>query len=308
MGVCQVLPGTTILGSGDASCLHRSGIDPELVNHCENWLVRAPGDLERVDACFSGMAFAPHRHDVYAIGVTLEGVQSFDYRGSTRFSLTGQLVVLHPDELHDGRSGDDAAFRYRAVYITPTVVQEILAGRSLPFVVDGVSSDSRLRRPIGALLEDFSRPLAELEQQDALYDLAMALQTVSGDVRPIKKVNQTAAMNARDYIEASIDRNFSLGDLERVTRHDRWQLSRDFRAMFGTSPYRYLIARRLDRARRMLLAGYASAATADACGFSDQSHFGRSFKMTYGLTPNAWLKATAGTHNHSIQAGSSHTP
>jgi len=305
---CQVPLADTLPGSGDATCIRRSGTAPKLVDRSENWLVRAPGDLERVEACFSGTAFAPHRHDVYAIGTTLKGVQSFDYRGSTRFSQAGQLVVLHPDELHDGRAGDDAAFRYRTAYITPAVIQEVLAGRTLPFVEDGVSSDPRLRRAISALLEDYSRPLAKLEQQDAVYDLAMALQAVSRVVRPIKKVNRTAAICARDYIEASIDRNFSLGDLERVTRHDRWQLSRDFRAMFGTSPYRYLIARRLERARRMMLAGCATAATAHACGFSDQSHFGRSFKKTYGLTPNAWLKATAGTHNRSISAGGRRTP
>jgi AraC-like DNA-binding protein len=280
----------------------------QLADHGENWFVRAPGDLERVDACFSGTAFAPHRHDVYAIGATLKGVQSFDYRGSTRFSRAGQLIVLHPDELHDGRAGDDAVFRYRTAYIAPADIQEVLAGRSLPFVEGGVSSDPRLRRAISALLEDYSRPLARLEQQDAMYDLAMALQAVSRVARPIKIVNRTAAICARDYIEANIGRNFSLGDLARITRHDRWQLSRDFRAMFGTSPYRYLIARRLDRARRMMLAGRGTAATAHACGFSDQSHFGRSFKKTFGLTPNAWLKITARTHNHSIPAGGRRTP
>ncbi len=276
-----------------------------MVDQSKNWFVRAPGDLERVDACFSGTAFAPHRHDVYAIGATLKGVQSFDYRGSTRFSQAGQLVILHPDELHDGRAGDDSAFRYRTAYIAPGLIQEILIGKSLPFVEGGVSSDPRLRRPISALLEDHSRPLAKLEQQDALYDLAMALRAVSGIVRPINKVNRTAAISARDYIEASIERSFTLGDLERATRHDRWQLSRDFRAMFGTSPYRYLIARRLERARRMMLAGCTTAAAAHACGFSDQSHFGRSFKKTYGLTPNAWLRA--GTHNRSIPPGDRRT-
>jgi AraC-like DNA-binding protein len=278
-----------------------------LVKRSENWLVRGAGDLERVEACFSGRAFAPHRHDVYAIGITLNGVQSFDYRGSTRFSRPGQLVVLHPDELHDGRSGDDTAFQYRTAYIAPAVIQEVLAERSLPFVEGGVSSDPRLHRPISALLRDYSRPLAPLEQQDALYDLAIALQAVSGIVRSINKVNRSATICARDYIEACVERNFSLGDLERVTRHDRWQLSRDFRAMFGTSPYRYLIARRLDRARRMMLAGRATAATAHACGFSDQSHFGRLFKKTYGLTPNAWLKMAAGPHNHSIPASGRRT-
>jgi AraC-like DNA-binding protein len=271
----------------------------------KNWLVRAPGAFERIEACFSGAAFAPHRHDTYAIGITLAGVQSFDYRGSTRYSLPGQLVVLHPDELHDGRAGDDTAFRYRAAYIAPADIQDVLGGRPLPFVGGGVSSDPRLRRPVTALLEDCDRPLTGLEQQDALFDLATALQAVSSASGSIKSVNRTAALCARDYIEARIGESFSLDELERATRHDRWQLSRDFRAMFGTSPYRYLIARRLDQARQMMLAGCASADVAQRCGFSDQSHFGRLFKKTFGLTPNAWLSAAKGLHNRSIPAPSS---
>ncbi len=265
-----------------------------------NWLVRAPGEVERIEACFSGAAFAPHRHDTYAVGVTLAGVQSFDYRGSPRASRPGQFVILHPDELHDGRAGDGGTFRYRTAYIAPAKVQEILG--ALPFVEGGVCADPRLGRAIAALLGDYARPLGDLEQQDALYDLAMALRAVAGTGRPLRRVNRTAALRARDYIEARIAQNVSLADLERATRHGRWQLSRDFRALFGTSPYRYLIARRLDQARRLMLSGAASAAAAAACGFADQSHFGRTFKKTFGLTPDAWRKAAAGPHNRSIPA------
>jgi AraC-like DNA-binding protein len=266
-----------------------------LAASAQNWILRAPGGLERIEACYSGAAFAPHRHDTYAIGITLKGVQTFDYRGSTRYSLPGQLVVLFPDELHDGRAGDNQTFRYRTAYIAPAQIQDALGGRALPFIDGGVSSDPRLRRRVLALLRDYDRPLTELEQQDALYDLAIALQDVAGGAPSIKSVNRTAAMRARDYIEDRIDRGFSLGDLEHVTQHNRWQLSRDFRAMFGTSPYRYLLARRLDRARFLILAGYAITDAALACGFSDQSHFGRLFKRTVGLTPNAWLRASVRT-------------
>jgi AraC-like DNA-binding protein len=266
----------------------------------ENWLVRAPGDPERIEACFSGAAFAPHRHDTYVIGITLRGVQRFDYRGSTRHSLPGQLVVLHPDELHDGRAGDDMTFRYRSAYIAPAQIQDVLDGRALPFIEGGVSNDFRLRLHISALLRDYQRPLSVLEQQDLLYDLTIALLEVSGGTRPIKSINRTAAICARDYIDDRIDHGFSLDELERVTSHSRWQLSRDFRAMFGTSPHRYLVSRRLDRARHMMLAGYATAEVAVSCGFSDQSHFGRMFKKGFGLTPNAWTSATGGAHNCSI--------
>jgi AraC-like DNA-binding protein len=265
-----------------------------------DWLVRAPGDVDRIEACFSGAAFAPHRHDTYAIGITLNGVQSFDYRGVTRHSLPGQLVVLHPDELHDGRAGDDGAFRYRTAYVASAALQDVLGGMPLPFIAGGVSSDPRLVAAVYALLEDYDRPLTGIAYQDALYDLAMALQAVAGASRVMKPVNREAAARARDYIDAHLEAGFSLEDLEQAARHDRWQLSRDFRTLFGTSPYRYLILRRLDRARRMMLDGHASAEAADACGFADQSHLARHFRKAFGLTPNAWLMAIA--HNRSIPA------
>ncbi|HVU20565.1 MAG TPA: AraC family transcriptional regulator [Rhizomicrobium sp.] len=263
-------------------------------------IVRAPGALDRIDARLAGAAYTPHRHDTYAIGITLEGVQSFDYRGKTRSSLPGQVVVLHPDELHDGRAGDGTVFRYRTAYIAPVRIQDALGGRPLPFIREGVCSDARLRRAVSALLDDFEHPLSELEEHDALTDLAHVLAAVAGRTAATRASDRRAALAARDYIEAHLIRNISLRELERETRRDRWQLSRDFRATFGTSPYRYLTARRLDRARRMMLEGGSTAGIAISCGFSDQSHFGRLFKKTFGLTPNAWLRAQ-GAHNRSIK-------
>ncbi|HXC56532.1 MAG TPA: AraC family transcriptional regulator [Rhizomicrobium sp.] len=265
-----------------------------------NWVVRAPGTIERIEACFSGAAFSPHRHDTYAIGITLKGVQSFDYRGGTRHSLPGQLVVLHPDERHDGRAGDGGSFRYRTAYVAPAAIQDVLGGKPLPFVAGGVSGDPGLRRAIVALLADYGRAPTEFEQQDALYDLATALQAICGGAGPITPVQRIAALQARDYIDANIGRNFSLHELERATRHSRWQLSRDFRRLFGTSPYRYAILRRLDKARCLMLAGHSTAEAASASGFADQSHFGKLFKKSFGLTPNAWLRATRSTHDRSI--------
>jgi AraC-like DNA-binding protein len=266
-----------------------------------NRIVRAPGGFERVEACFSGLAFAPHRHDTYAIGVTLRGVQSFDYRGAARNSLPGQLVILHPDERHDGRAGDERAFAYRTAYVAPALIQQALSGQPLPFIDDGVCGDPRLRAPIMALLSDYGRALDELELQDALYDLAMAMQAVAGAARPLAMPNRAAALRARDYIDARVEPGLSLDELEHATGHDRWQLSRDFRCLFGTSPYRYLILRRLDKARDAMLGGCSAAHAAADLGFADQSHFGRLFKQSFGLSPNVWLSATLGAHDRSIR-------
>jgi AraC-like DNA-binding protein len=270
--------------------------------HSNGWLVRAPGVIDRIEARLSGMAYAPHRHDTYAIGVTLKGVQRFDYRGATRYSRPGQMFILHPDELHDGRAGDDGAFHYRTVYVAPADIQEVLGGCALPFIAGGVSDDQLLYSAVRALLDDYDQPVTTDVYQDWLFDLASALGRVAGAPKTISRINRGAVMRARDFIDARLAHDVSLDELARVTQHDRWQLSRDFRTLLGTSPYRYLILRRLDRAREMMLNGHTIADAAAACGFADQSHFGRSFKKSFGMTPNAWLGAVAGAHDRSIPA------
>lgn len=98
-----------------------------------------------------------------------------------------------------------------------------------------------------------------------------------------------AAELARDYIESSLERILTLQDLEVASGRDRWGLSRDFRALYGTSPYRYLTMRRLDQVRRQLICGIAPVDAALTAGFSDQSHMNRHFKQTY---PAHWLRLT----------------
>jgi hypothetical protein len=91
------------------------------------------GGIERLGARFRGRAFSPHRHDTYAIGISLTGVQTFHYRGEKRYCLPGQYHILHPDEIHDGMAGNEQGFAYRIIYIDPCLVQAALGARPLPF-------------------------------------------------------------------------------------------------------------------------------------------------------------------------------
>ena len=49
--------------------------------------------VELFSAWFSGAAYARHRHDTYAVGVTDRGVQVFDYRGSAHASRAGRWLT-----------------------------------------------------------------------------------------------------------------------------------------------------------------------------------------------------------------------
>ena len=134
----------------------------------------SPG-LERIEAFFSGHGFDPHRHDTYAIGYTIAGVQAFRYRGAARRSVRGQVFVLHPDEVHDGRAGTPAGFRYRILYVEPRLIAEALGQGPLPFCRDAVSNNARLARAIAPALDELDAPLEDLQRDAIISDLAEAL-------------------------------------------------------------------------------------------------------------------------------------
>jgi AraC-like DNA-binding protein len=251
---------------------------------------KAIDGIERIEARLHGKAYAMHRHDTYAIGLTMSGVQSFHYRRNRRNSLPGNTMVLHPDEAHDGQAGSDEAFHYRMIYLAPALIQEVLGGRVLPFIEGGVTTDSRLAKATSALVQNVGTTVEALEQSDALVELAHALAAVAGTPTRRSRGDFRAVQRARDYLHAHSEQIVTLDALETATGRDRWSLSRDFRTFYGTSPYRYLTMRRLDTVRRHLLVGTSLADASAAAGFADQSHMTRHFLKTFGLTPGRWVQ------------------
>ncbi|MFN3853848.1 MAG: AraC family transcriptional regulator [Phreatobacter sp.] len=257
-------------------------------------MARPCGGIERIEARFSGHAFDPHRHDTYAVGLTLAGVQSFTYRGARRDSLAGQAIVLHPDEVHDGRSGDGSGFAYRMAYVAPGLIRAALdglgAGPRLPFVPTPVTSDPRMVAAASRTLAALDSQPEPLEVDQTVLVLAEGLAAVADDpVRPARSgVDGPAMDRVRDYLDASRAGPVTSERLEAVGGMDRWQLARQFRLRFGTSPYRYLVMRRLDAARAAILGGAGLAEAAIMAGFADQSHMTRQFRAAYGMSPGRW--------------------
>lgn len=247
--------------------------------------------IERVANRLVGAAFSPHRHDTYTVALTTAGVQGFNYRGATRYALPGQVLVLHPEELHDGHCFDEAGFSYRAAYVPPAHVQAVLGGAELPFIGNGVSTDPALIAAAFNMVVECAGVEDPAAYEDALFDLAQAMNAAAGKAARMRIANRTAVMRARDFLETAVVCGARLDQLEHLTGCDRWQLSRDFRALLGTSPYRYLQHRRIDLAKRMLREGATLADAAHGAGFADQSHFGRTFRKSVGLTPREWLRS-----------------
>jgi AraC-like DNA-binding protein/quercetin dioxygenase-like cupin family protein len=248
--------------------------------------------IERLVAHFQGQAFSPHRHDTYAIGMTLSGIQTFQFRGERWHCLPGQCHILHPDETHDGGAGADDGFSYRMVYIDPSLVQDALRGNPLPFVAHPVVEAARLPEGCASEIWDIAGDIDDVARIELVVAVANLLVAVSSDAA--KKPGPLALSRlsrVRDLIAAAPAERHSMDELERLSGLDRWTLARQFRAAFGTSPSRFRTLRQLDQLRRSVKRGTSLAEAALDAGFADQSHMSRQFKLAYGLTPARWAAA-----------------
>ena len=260
-----------------------------------DWIRHAPSQagIARIEASFAGHAYDLHRHDTYAVGYTLSGVQSFDFRGARFDSLANNVVVIHPDEMHNGRAGAASGFSYKMLYIEPRLVSDALreTANSLPFLRCPVSSSSSLLHALRPALDDLGRPLEALERDQAIFAIAEALLALDGSARRAAGCNATCALaveRARQFLDAHFRRTVFSEELEALTGLTRYALARHFRTRLGTSPYRYLTMRRLDRAKSMMRAGTSLAEAAQASGFADQSHMTRHFGRAFGMSPGRW--------------------
>ena len=248
--------------------------------------------IERLQARFRGRAFSPHRHDTYAIGITLAGVQTFHYRGERRQCLPGQCHILHPDETHDGASGTTDGFAYRILYIDPCLVQTALGGRPLPFVANPVVDLPPRHRSALSAAWEMASPIDEIGRVDIATAVADLLLTASSRAaRPSPALRLPGLLRVRSLIAARPADRHPIDTLEREADLDRWSLARQFRLAFGTSPGRFRTMRQLDLVRRRVKSGAGLADAALEAGFADQSHMSRQFKRAYGLTPARWAAA-----------------
>jgi AraC-like DNA-binding protein len=248
--------------------------------------------IERLEAHLHGQAFSPHRHDTYAIGITLAGIQTFHFRGEQWHCLPGQCHILHPDEAHDGAAGTDKGFRYRIVYIDPRLVREALPGRALPFIGNPVVDAERVPRHhriwnFDEEIDDLARTALVL----AIVDLLLEVQS-EVDERP-HRLALGPLNRVRDFIAATPASRHSMQELECLSGLDRWTLTRQFQAAFGTNPRRFRTMRQLDQVRRLLMAGRSLVEAAMEAGFADQSHMSRRFKAAYGLKPGEWISTAS---------------
>jgi len=99
---------------------------------------------------------------------------------------------------------------------------------------------------------------------------------------------------ALEYIEENLGAKLALRQLANSAALSESHFSRAFNQSIGSSPLAYVMARRVERAKLMMISTRERLADiALACGFADQSHLTRSFRRIVGMNPGRWRRCTS---------------
>ena len=90
------------------------------------------------------------------------------------------------------------------------------------------------------------------------------------------------------YIEDHLSDNLNLEELAERVNLSKYQLIRRFRDEQGTTPWKFLMGKRIEKVKELLEEGMSPGQAAVETGFYDQSHLNKVFRKSTGLTPKAY--------------------
>lgn len=252
------------------------------------WRPQVAGVSEVLHAHFPSHAYPLHTHDTWTLLVVDSGVVRFRLGCREHSTSPAMVTLLPPGVPHDGRSATAAGFRKRVIYLHAGSLDLGRVGAAVerPGVLDPV-----LLRRVDELHGALRQPSDAFEAESLLALLTDRLRHHLGRTEQPWPRDPGLASRLRELLDAHVVEGLTLGRAAAELGADPTHLVRVFTRELGMPPHRYLVGRRLDAARRLLLAGGRAADVATEAGFYDQAHLTRHFKRFLGVTPGTYAAA-----------------
>ncbi len=166
-----------------------------------------------------------------------------------------------------------------------------------PLVPRALNDDAILREHARALIahalsDDPTNPLvpAQIAQQLGVHLIEtygqLALRRSAARRLPARHLRTIV-----DYVETNLGGEITLDALAGLAYVSKYHFLRRFKRSTGMTPHQFVLQRRIQRARELILSERVTVAeAAQLTGFSDQAHLNRVFKKTVGVTPRAFKR------------------
>lgn len=246
-----------------------------------------------------------HAHENVEIIVCHKGAAHYEFEGRPPVTVnSGCFMVIPPRVRHRISGGIDSPVARSSIFLrvyrrkttirnffTPGEYREILARLlekrlcpiRIPFDVE------RNAKAMPALIrKGAALTLLENCKLRAIV-INVVLGAAAADRSPANPSSGDIIKDAMNWIDARLDRPFSLDELIKHIGYGRSRFYSLFKFHTGLSPLEWATNRRLEKAQELLSSGKTSVAdVARAVGFRTPAFFAKTFRTHYGVTPGKW--------------------
>lgn len=242
-----------------------------------------------------------HSHeDYWEFTVVQSGTIENHVNGTTQICTQGTLFYCTTKDVHNLIS-NEKSIRYVNFTIAESAMEQLLA----PFSAKTIDRLYRNQRVYSLPTEMFSSMetalhnlnIIPLDQYEKTNDIIISqimdfLQFIVLGLQSEESSNQPLWMQTLNEMKLSEEFfTYTVDDLCQKLNYSRMQLSRLFKAHFGTTPHDYLLSNRLLYAQNLLInTDLNTIEIANAVGYSNLAQFNIVFKNKFGVTPGQYRK------------------
>ena len=242
-----------------------------------------------------------HSHeDYWEFTVVQSGTIENHVNGTTQICTPGTLFYCTTKDVHNLIS-NEKSIRYVNFTIAESAMEQLLA----PFSAKTIDRLYRNQRVYSLPTEMFSSMetalhnlnIIPLDQYEKTNDIIISqimdfLQFIVLGLQSEESSNQPLWMQTLNEMKLSEEFfTYTVDDLCQKLNYSRMQLSRLFKAHFGTTPHDYLLSNRLLYAQNLLInTDLNTIEIANAVGYSNLAQFNIVFKNKFGVTPGQYRK------------------
>jgi AraC family transcriptional regulator len=197
---------------------------------------------------------------------------------------------------------EQGALEILHLYLRPDALLDYATERGF----QGTASQSLRYTVKDPLLEQIGRAiLAEMQSETAAGSLLVESLCTSLSARLLQshsmspldaaaRLSRTGKLDPRrlsrvlEYIHAHLGDALDIRGMACAASLSRFHFARTFKSSTGQTPYQYVSAKRLERAKVLLAQNQPLAEIALTLNFSSQANFTRAFRREFGITPGRY--------------------
>lgn len=253
-----------------------------------SWIKHFPN--RRFQIKFAGSDFEPHQREFHIFALIKQGQIQLRYRERNYMLGQGDTILIPAGEIHSYSTPSNSDSTVWFHYIDTVEALNASGHLLLPELETILSSKNHTQAFSEPLFESIEQPLKPCNYRQWLKNLVESVSDLNKEKLILAETEIHSLIGAKQYIQEHLEEPFCLEAISARFGINKYQLSRQFKPVFGVTLFQHIHASRMVLAKKLLTQQHTITDVALNLGYSDQSHFTRFFKRFMGISPKKWVR------------------